>query len=154
MAKDMDKFFKLATEATIRGIDNKAGGPFGATVVRKGEVVVSVSNTMLKDQDPTAHAELVAVQKACEILGTMDLSDCEIYATCQPCPMCVGAMMLAKVNKVYYSSTKEDAANHGFSDMDLRTYLDGSTPDKFDLVHVGKRDDCDELWDYYHDKTN
>lgn len=70
MAKDMDKFFKLATEATIRGIDNKAGGPFGATVVRKGEVVVSVSNTMLKDQDPTAHAELVAVQKACEILGT------------------------------------------------------------------------------------
>ncbi|WP_338997316.1 nucleoside deaminase [Lactococcus formosensis] len=82
----------------------REGGPFGATIVREGQVIAAVGNTMVRDTDPSAHAEMVAVREACQKLGTMDLSDCEIYATCEPCPMCVGVMMWANVKKVYYSS--------------------------------------------------
>ena len=149
MTEKIDKYFQLATEVTIDNMKKSKGGPFGAVVVRAGEVIVSVGNTMIENTDPTAHAELLAVRKAAQKLNTMDLSDCDVYATCEPCPMCVGAMMLANVNKVYYSSTKEDAAENGFSDMDLRNFLDGSKPDLFEIEAVGKREDCESLWGIY-----
>lgn len=142
-------YLALACEATIEGIKKGYGGPFGATVVRDGEVIVAVGNTMVKDTDPSAHAEMVAVREACKKLGTMDLSDCEIYATCEPCPMCVAVMMWANIKKVYYCSTKEDAADHGFSDMHLREYLDGSKPQLFNMVKVENRQDCDHLWEVF-----
>lgn len=146
MVNKTDSYFKLASEATLAGMKRGDGGPFGATIVRDGEVIAAVGNTMMRDTDPSAHAELVAVREACKKLGTMDLSDCEIYATCEPCPMCVGVMMWANIKKVYYSSTREDAAKNGFSDMHLRTYLDGTTPDIFQMEHIGEREDCDALW--------
>ena len=86
-----DHYLSLAAKETIRGMHEEQGGPFGATVVRNGEVVVSVGNTVMKDMDPSGHAEIVAVREACKKLDTLDLSDCVIYATCEPCPMCVGA---------------------------------------------------------------
>lgn len=149
MCEEINHYFKLAAEATVAGMKRGDGGPFGAAVVRKGEVIVAVGNTMLRDTDPSAHAEMVAVREACKKLGTMDLSDCEIYATCEPCPMCVGVMMWANVKKVYFSSTKEDAAENGFSDLHLRHYLDGSNQGAFDMELVGKRTDCDALWEVY-----
>ncbi len=149
MEKEMNRYFNLASEATIAGMKRGDGGPFGATIVRNGEVIAAVGNTMMKDMDPSAHAEMVAVREACKILNTMDLSDCEVYATCEPCPMCVGVMQWANIKKVYYSSTREDAGKHGFSDMHLRTYLDGSTPEVFDMEHIGDRDDCDVLWNEF-----
>lgn len=145
MCKDRDKYFQLATEATIEGMKRGDGGPFGATIVRHGEVIASVGNTMMRDTDPSAHAEMVAVREACKKLGTMDLSDCEIYATCEPCPMCIGVMMWANIKKVYYSSTKEDAATYGFSDQHLRDYLEGNK-ELFDMEAVGEREDCHRLW--------
>lgn len=146
----MTQYFKLASDETIAGMKRHDGGPFGATIVRNGEVIASVGNTMMRDTDPSAHAELVAVREACKKLDTMDLSDCEVYATCEPCPMCVGVMMWANIKKVYYSNTREDAKKYGFSDMHLRDYLDHSHPEYFDMECVGPLEDCDKLWSIYN----
>ncbi|ALS36998.1 tRNA(Arg) A34 adenosine deaminase TadA [Enterococcus rotai] len=139
-------YMKMAADATVAGMEKKFGGPFGATLVRNGEVIVSVSNTMMKDTDPSAHAEMVAVREACKKLNTMDLSDCEIYATCEPCPMCVGAILWVGIKTVYYSNTREDAAKHGFSDMHLRNYLNGTDQSPLAMIHTGPCPECDSLW--------
>lgn len=146
MCHSMDHYFELAAKATIAGMKNEQGGPFGATIVRNGEVIAAVGNTMVKDTDPSAHAEMVAVREACKKLGTMDLSECEVYATCEPCPMCVSVMMWANVKKVYYSNNHQDADLHGFSDSHLRKYLDGSDRSLFTMEDVGHRPECDQLW--------
>lgn len=142
-------YMKLATEATIEGMNKGWGGPFGATIVRNGEVVAAVSNTMMKDTDPSAHAEMIAIRVACEKLQTMDLSDCIIYATCEPCPMCVGAIIWAGVKEVHYCNTKEDAAENGFSDMHLRDYLEGKDKSGLNMIKVDEREDCDHLWEHF-----
>lgn len=144
-------YMKLAAEATVAAMENKFGGPFGATVVRNREVIVSVGNTMMRDTDPSAHAEMVAVREACKKLNTMDLSDCEIYATCEPCPMCVGVILWSGIKTVYYSNTKEDAAKHGFSDMHLRKYLDGTDQSPLAMIHTGGCLECDSLWQTFNE---
>lgn len=151
MCKEMNHYFKLASDATIKGMERGEGGPFGATIVKDGEIIVSVGNTAMRDTDPSAHAEMVAVREACKKLDTMDLTGCEVYATCEPCPMCVSVMMWANIEKVYFSGTRDDAAEHGFSDMHLRNYLDGSQPELFDMEHIGSRDDCEILWTKFHE---
>jgi tRNA(Arg) A34 adenosine deaminase TadA len=93
----MDKYFELAVDETVKGIQQGMSGPFGATLVRGDEVVVAVGNRQMGEQDPSQHAEMVAVRDACKILGTMDLSDCTMYATCEPCPMCVAVMIWAGI---------------------------------------------------------
>ena len=145
----MTDYLKLAVDATLEGMKRGDGGPFGATIVRNGEVIVAIGNTMMRDTDPSAHAEMVAVREACKKLDTMDLSDCEVYATCEPCPMCVGAMMWANIKQVYYCSTREDAAIHGFSDMHLRNYLNGSDTSTLTMEKVANREDCDHLWEAF-----
>ncbi|MGG1674391.1 nucleoside deaminase [Neobacillus sp. NRS-1170] len=143
-------YIKMAVDATIEGMNKKIGGPFGATIVRNGEVIAAVSNTMMRDTDPSAHAELVAVREACKKLGTFDLSDCVMYATCEPCPMCVSVMIWAGINEVYYVNTKEDADKHGFSDMHLRKYLKGEDDSVIKMVKVEPRNDCDYLFEHFH----
>lgn len=151
----MDKYFDLACKATIEGIKAGPGGPFGATLVRDGEVVCAVGNTVLKETDPSGHAEMVAVREGCKKLDTLDLSDCVMYATCEPCPMCVAVMMWAGIKTCYYASTRHDAADNGFSDMHLRHYLDGSDTSTFDLIHVEEgREDCAEIWKVFQDASN
>ncbi len=143
----LDDYFGRAVAATIEGIQAGTGGPFGATLVRGDEIVAAVGNTVLKDTDPSGHAEMVAVREACAKLGTLDLSDTVMYATCEPCPMCVAVMMWAGIKTCYYASTRDDAAEHGFSDMHLRRYLDGSDKSTFDLIHLDSgRDDCATIW--------
>lgn len=143
-------YMKLAADATIVGMANKVGGPFGATIVRGDEVIATVSNTMMRDTDPSAHAEMVAIREACKKLGTMDLSDCVIYATCEPCPMCVSAIIWSGVKEVYYCNSSEDADKHGFSDMHLRKYLTGEDKSVLKMVKVDQRDDCDHLFEHFH----
>lgn len=142
-------YMKLAADATIKSMHAGHGGPFGSTIVRNGEVVVAVGNTMMRDQDLSAHAELVAIREACHKLDTMDLSDCEIYATCEPCPMCVGVILWSGIKKVYFASSREDAAANGFSDMHLRNYLDGTDKSTLDLVQTEPHPDCDHLWEEF-----
>lgn len=143
----MDQYFTPACEATLKGMRQGTGGPFGATLVRDGEIVCAVGNTVVKDMDPTGHAEVAAVREGCRILGTLDLSDCVMYATCEPCPMCVGAMMLAGIRTCYYASTDEDATEAGFPVDHLRAHLDGSDTTALEMVHVTDgRSDCAEIW--------
>ena len=99
--------------------DNAAsgnGGPFGAVIVKDGKVVAEGSNTVTVDNDPTAHAEVTAIRRACAVLGTFDLSGCELYTSCEPCPMCLAACYWAHVSKVFYAAGREDAADAGFDD--------------------------------------
>ena len=102
----------------------KLGGPFGACIVRNGRVICNSSNSVLETKDPTAHAEINAIRTASVILGTHDLSDCEIYTTGYPCPMCLGAIMWANIKKVYVSGTLEDAEEIGFKDKFIYETID------------------------------
>lgn len=100
----------------LRGMENNEGGPFGAVVVREGEIIASAHNEVLKTNDPTAHAEITAIRRASEVLGTFDLSECILYTSCYPCPMCMGAIFWARIPIVYYASSMEDATEGGFDD--------------------------------------
>jgi guanine deaminase len=92
------------------------GGPFGAVIVLKDKIIARGYNQVLKTNDPTAHAEVDAIRKACKTLGRFDLNDCEMYTSCEPCPMCLGAIYWAKLTKVFYANTRDDAAAIGFDD--------------------------------------
>lgn len=117
MITEQDKqFIRRAIELSEKGIDAHAGGPFGAVVVKYGEIIAEGYNKVTSNNDPTAHAEVVAIRKACEKLGSFQLDDCIIYTSCEPCPMCLGAIYWARPKAVYYACTKEDAAKIGFDD--------------------------------------
>lgn len=149
----MDKYFELAVDETVKGIRQGMSGPFGATIVRGDEVVAAVGNRQMGEQDPSQHAEMVAVREACKILGTMDLSDCTMYATCEPCPMCVAVMIWAGIRDCYYAATKEDAEKFGFGDMHLRRFLAGEDDSVINLVPVDRREDCEALFTQFHEQN-
>uniref|UniRef100_A0A7N1A5J7 CMP/dCMP-type deaminase domain-containing protein n=1 Tax=Kalanchoe fedtschenkoi TaxID=63787 RepID=A0A7N1A5J7_KALFE len=111
------KFLSKAVEEAYKGVECGHGGPFGAVVVRNEEVVVSCHNMVLKYTDPTAHAEVTAVREACKKLGKIELSDCEIYASCEPCPMCFGAIHLSRIKRLVYGAKAEAAIAIGFDDF-------------------------------------
>lgn len=94
----------------------KGGGPFGAIIVKGDEIIAKAANTVIMNTDPTAHAEVNAIRKACAELGTVDLAGCVIYTSCEPCPMCLGAIYWAHIDKIFYANTKADARNIGFDD--------------------------------------
>ncbi len=111
-AKDyLNQAIELAKDNITKG-----GGPFGAVIVRNGEIIARSANTVTLDKDPTAHAEVNAIRSACKRLGTFDLSGCEIYSSCEPCPMCLSAIYWARLDKLYYAATRKDAASVGFDD--------------------------------------
>jgi len=107
----MREAIRLADESVKNG-----GGPFGAVIVKDGEIVAGCANSVTIDNDPTAHAEVNTIRQACRKLGTFDLSDCVIYTSCEPCPMCLGAIYWARIKRVYYGNTKKDAADIDFAD--------------------------------------
>ncbi|KAL4376579.1 hypothetical protein GQ457_02G034940 [Hibiscus cannabinus] len=116
--RDRDhKFLTQAIEEAYKGVDCKDGGPFGAVVVHNDEVVVSCHNMVLKHTDPTAHAEVTAIREACKKLNQIELSDCEIYASCEPCPMCFGAIHLSRIKRLVYGAKAEAAIAIGFDDF-------------------------------------
>jgi tRNA(Arg) A34 adenosine deaminase TadA len=119
----MNEFMKIAKELAEENLTTNAGGPFGACVVKDGEIIGRGSNKVISENDPTAHAEIMAIRDACKNLGTYDLSDCELYTSCYPCPMCLSAIIWANIKKVYYGNTKEDAANIGFRDDFIYEYI-------------------------------
>lgn len=104
-------------------MESNEGGPFGAVIVHNGEIIASTHNEVLKSNDPTAHAEINAIRMASAKLERFDLSDCELYTTCYPCPMCLGAIFWARIPTVYYAATAEDAENGGFDDARFHAFL-------------------------------
>jgi guanine deaminase len=114
MAKDF--FMKKAVTIAIENVETNSGGPFGAIVVKDGIIISEGRNQVTATNDPTAHAEVQAIRAACKALNTFQLTDCEIYTSCEPCPMCIGAIYWARPKAVYYACTKIEAAQIGFDD--------------------------------------
>ena len=111
-----ERFMKEAIDIALDGMRSNKGGPFGAVVVKNGEIIGRGGNKVTSSNDPTAHAEVVAIREACINLGVFQLDGCEVYTSCEPCPMCLGAIYWARPDKVYYGCDKLDAANIGFDD--------------------------------------
>ena len=136
-----------AIKEAYEGIRNMHGGPFGAVVVKDGKIVGRGHNCVLKNQDPTAHGEVMAIRDACKNLGTHNLQGCEIYTTAEPCPMCMGAILWANISKCYFGCDRIDTENIGFRDNVFYDVLEGKSEAlKSEQVDL---DDCLELFKDY-----
>lgn len=118
------KFMREAIRISLENVTSGNGGPFGAVIVQDGKIIASGSNVVTSVKDPTAHAEVMAIRAACKILNTFQLQGCEIYCSCEPCPMCLGAIYWARLDKIYYANTKKDAAEINFDDEFIYNELD------------------------------
>ena len=118
-----------------KGIDNNEGGPFGCIVVKNDNIIGSGSNKVTLTNDPTAHAEIIAIRDACKNISAFQLDDCEIYTSCEPCPMCLGAIYWAKPRIVYYANTRNDAAYIGFDDAIIYQQM-GLDPGQRKIPHI------------------
>ncbi|MEJ8755718.1 nucleoside deaminase [Pontibacter sp. H259] len=119
-----EEFMMEAIKLSVEKMEAGFGGPFGAVVVCDGQIIARGYNNVLSSNDPTAHAEVDAIRKACQALGTFQLDNCELYTSCEPCPMCLGAIYWARPKKVYYGNTKADAASIGFDDQFIYDEID------------------------------
>lgn len=116
MIEKEDKFMRMAIDLANENVRTGNGGPFGAVIVKDGEVIGKGVNTVTESYDPTAHAEVNAIREACKNLSSFQLEDCIIYSSCEPCPMCLGAIYWARPKKLYFACSREDAARVGFDD--------------------------------------
>ena len=132
----MNEFMKIAKELANENLNTNAGGPFGACIVKDGQIIGKGSNHVLANNDPTAHAEIMAIRDACKNINSYDLSDCELYTSCYPCPMCLAAIIWANIKKVYYGNTKEDAARIGFRDDFIYEYIKGNNENVIEMHHI------------------
>lgn len=112
-----ERFMKMAVDIALENVMTEHGGPFGAIIVRKGKIIGIGRNEVTATNDPTAHAEMQAIRAACKELNSYQLTDCEIYTSCEPCPMCFGAIYWARLTSIYYACTKTEAAGIGFDDQ-------------------------------------
>jgi guanine deaminase len=128
--KTHERFMRIAIEFSERNVLESLGGPFGAVVVKDGEIIAASGNRVTATNDPTAHAEVSAIRLACEKLNTFDLKGCVIYTSCEPCPMCLSAVYWARLDTVYYANTKVDAAEIGFDDKFIYDELDKAMEDR------------------------
>ncbi|MCR4925422.1 MAG: nucleoside deaminase [Clostridiales bacterium] len=128
----MNEYMKIAKELSDDNLKTNVGGPFGACIVKDSVIIGRGSNHVLSNNDPTAHAEIMAIRDACKNINSYDLSGCELYTSCFPCPMCLSAIIWANIKKVYYGNTKEDAADIGFRDDFIYNYIKGLTDNAAD----------------------
>ena len=119
----MNNFMKKAIELAESNLETNFGGPFGACIVKDGKIIGKGSNHVLVNNDPTAHAEVMAIRDACKNINSYDLSGCELYTSCYPCPMCLSAIIWSNIKTVYYGNTQLDAANIGFRDDFIYNYI-------------------------------
>lgn len=114
-----NRFMARAIALAVENVRKGLGGPFGCVVVKDGQIVAEGANRVTSANDPTAHAEIVAIREACRVLGHFQLTGCDLYTSCEPCPMCLGAIYWARPARVFYAGTAEDAAQAGFDDVDI-----------------------------------
>ena len=143
----MNEFMKLAIEEAKLGIHAGHGGPFGCVIVKNGEVIGRGHNQVIKNNDPTCHGEMMAIHDACAKLNSFDLSGCELYTTGEPCPMCLGAILWANIDRIYYGCNVIDTDKIGFRDDIFYKRL--SEDGKKELLHELDRDECLKLYDEY-----
>ncbi|MBQ7750079.1 MAG: nucleoside deaminase [Bacteroidales bacterium] len=147
----MREAIRLASESVERG-----GGPFGAVIAKDGKIIARASNSVTLENDPTAHAEVACIREACRALGTIDLSGCEIYSSCEPCPMCLGAIYWAHIDRIYYANDRKDAAEIGFDDDFIYEEIGKKPEDRRTPLLPLLRDEglkSFRLWSEKEDKT-
>lgn len=145
----MNEYMKRAKENASNGISKKEGGPFGAVIVDKnGNVIADGNNKVILNNDPTAHAEVVAIRNACKKINSYDLSGYTLYTSCEPCPMCLSAIIWSNIKEVYYGCNKDDAANIGFRDSAIYDYLKGQNDTLINLKNID-RNECLEVFEKY-----
>lgn len=147
----MRRAIALSEESVANG-----GGPFGAVIAKDGEIVAEASNQVTINSDPTAHAEVSAIREACRRLGRFDLSGCSIYTSCEPCPMCLGAIYWARLDKIYYANDRKDAARIGFDDEFIYEELALGMDERSKPSAVLLREEAKKafgLWEQKEDKT-
>ncbi len=145
----MGEAIRLANESVRHG-----GGPFGAVIVKDGKIIAGSSNSVTIDNDPTAHAEVNAIREACRKLGTFDLTGCRIYTSCEPCPMCLGAIYWAHIERIYYGNTRKDARDIDFADDFIYEELDKSLDDRTVPIIPMMRDEALETFRLWREKTD
>lgn len=156
MFMNKKELMNKAIELSKYGMDNNFGGPFGAIIVKNGEIVAEGFNRVTSSNDPTAHAEITAIRNACQKLGTFDLSGCEIYTSCEPCPMCLAAIYWARIEKIYYANTKNDAAKIDFDDDFIYEEFKKTRDNRTIPTEQVGRDEAIkvfEIWNNKNDKT-
>lgn len=148
------EFMHRAIELSNIAIQSGKGGPFGCVVVKDGKIVGEGYNQVTSTNDPTAHAEVVAIRNACNNLNTFQLDGCEVYTSCEPCPMCLGAIYWARPSKIYYANTREDAARIGFDDSFIydEIPLDMNSR-KIPMIALG-RNDAKVVFDEWKNKED
>ena len=147
----MREAIKLASDSVVNG-----GGPFGAVIVKDGQIIAGASNSVTIDTDPTAHAEVNAIRKACKQLGTFNLDGCIIYTSCEPCPMCLGAIYWAGIDRIFYGNNRKDAADINFADDFIYEELDRDMENRTVPITPLLRDEAlhsFRLWSEKEDKT-
>ena len=151
----MNEFMNVANELAQENLITNAGGPFGACVVKDGQIIGKGSNHVLSEKDPTAHAEIMAIREACKNINSYDLSGCELYTTCYPCPMCLSAIIWSNIRKVYFGNTTDDASNIGFRDEVIYDYIKNSNGDILELESMDREETIKAFEEYSNknDKT-
>ena len=144
------EFMKMAIEFAEYNITNGLGGPFGAVIVKDGVLIAGSANKVIPENDPTAHAEMAAIRLACKKLNTYNLSGCEIYTSCEPCPMCLGAIYWARIDKIYYANTKVDAAEIGFDDYFIYEEMNCEMPNRKIPCEQLLRDEAQKAFKNWH----
>ncbi len=134
-----------AIDLSLNSIKN-GGGPFGAVIVKNGQIIAAASNNVTQQNDPTAHAEVSVIRAACKSLKTFDLTNCELYTSCEPCPMCLGAIYWSHISKVYYANTRDDAKNIGFDDLLIYEEIAKDTDKRIIPFHQIMRSEAQEAF--------
>ncbi len=150
-----DFFMQKAIDLSIKNIHNN-GGPFGCVIVKNNKIISEGVNGVSQNNDPTAHAEIVAIRNACKELNTFDLSGCELYTSCEPCPMCLSAIYWARIDKIYYANTRDDARKIDFDDSLIYTELQKNIDKrKISMIQIMRNEALKafELWDKKQDKV-
>ena len=150
-----NEFMKRAMELSIKSV-NSGTGPFGAVVVKNNKIISEGFNTVTLTNDPTSHAEIVAIRNACKVLNNFSLEGYDLYTTCEPCPMCLSAIYWARINKIYYANTRSDAQKIDFSDSMIYEELNKTIKDRKISMHQMMREEAIkafELWDKKTDKV-
>ena len=152
-----ERFMQEAIELSKKGMLNKEGGPFGCVIVKDDVVVGRGNNKVTSSNDPTAHAEVVAIRDACNNLNSFQLTDCEIYSSCEPCPMCLGAIYWARPKAIYFANNREDAADAGFDDSMLYDEMKRSITERIiPITSIGRAEAIKvfEAWKLTTDKIS
>ena len=136
------EILREAIRLSIEKMEGNEGGPFGAVIVRKGEIVGRGWNRVTSTNDPTAHAEIVAIREACSKLKTFSLAGCEIYSSCEPCPLCLAAIFWSRLDRIYYAATCDDAASAGFDDRNFYRELGKAAGDRSIPMEQALRDEA------------